>query len=57
MNGLDLEISGEIKHLTGSVVSFSGDNLSCHYIFWWFSTCFSSGKKCRFCMAVQASIL
>nr|XP_004207466.3 uncharacterized protein LOC101237831 [Hydra vulgaris] len=47
--GLDLNIDGSIEHVNGSIVTFSGDNLSSHS-FGGFSTCFSSGRICRHCM-------
>ncbi|XP_065678986.1 uncharacterized protein LOC124815001 [Hydra vulgaris] len=47
--GLDLNIDGSIDHVNGSIVTFSGDNLSSRF-FGGFSTCFSSGRICRHCM-------
>ncbi|XP_065675796.1 uncharacterized protein LOC136092003 [Hydra vulgaris] len=49
IDGLDLNILGKIEHINGTIVTFSGDNLSSNF-FGGFSTCFSSGRVCRYCM-------
>ena len=51
-----IEIDGQQHHVFGSVVTFTGDNLSSHAL-GGFSTCFSSGRICRQCMTSKLSIV
>ena len=48
--GVTISVDGIQYHRHGTVVAICGDNLSSHAI-GRFSTCFSSGRICRFCMA------
>ena len=53
--GIILDIEGINRHLYGSVMTMSGDNLSSHAI-GGFSMSFSSGRVCRHCMISHISL-
>ena len=55
-DGISIELDGQQYHVFGSVVTFTGDNLSSHAL-GGFNTCFSSGRICRQCMAPKVSIV
>ena len=51
--GIAINVDGKSVRVYGSIVTFSGDNLSSHDL-GGFSTCFSSGRVCRQCMVTKA---
>jgi len=53
--GVEIEIQGGKHRIYGSVVTFSGDNLTSHAV-GGFSTCFSSGRVCRQCMVTKLTL-
>ncbi|XP_065654849.1 uncharacterized protein LOC136081463 [Hydra vulgaris] len=53
--GININVEGITHNLKGSIVTFSGDNLSAHTI-GGFSACFSSGRICRNCMVPHINI-
>ena len=53
--GIELEIDGRVCCVFGSIVTFSGDNLTSHAIAG-FNECFSYGRVCRYCMADKNSL-
>ena len=53
--GVEIEIEGGKHRIYGSVMTFSGDNLTSHAV-GGFSTCFSSGRVCRQCMVTKLTL-
>jgi len=53
--GVEIEIEGSKHRIYGSVVTFSGDNLTSHAV-GGFTTCFSSGRVCRQCMVTKLTL-
>ena len=53
--GVEIEIEGTKHRICGSVVTFSGDNLTSHAV-GGFSTCFSSGRVCRQCLVTKLTV-
>lgn len=54
-DGITVEMDGISHQLFGSIVLFSGDNLTSNTM-GGFNTCFSSGRICRYCMATKLSL-
>lgn len=54
-HGITINIDGVGHLVKGTVMTLSGDNLSSHSV-GGFSTCFTSGRMCRTCMASRLSI-
>ncbi len=53
--GIVIDVDSEKHHVFGSIVTFTGDNLTSHAL-GGFNTCFSAGRICRHCMSTKISI-
>ena len=53
--GINIQIDDRSYRVFGSVVTFSGDNLTSHAVAG-FNECFSHGRVCRYCMAEKSSL-
>jgi hypothetical protein len=53
--GIDIKVDGMLCRVFGSIVTFSGDNLTSHAIAG-FNENFSYGRVCRYCMATNSSL-